>query len=97
MEVVFFRRAEQEVQESKEFYALQSPEVEERFATEIERIIKSVQANPEAGALISARTRRRLCKHFPFGIIYRVTPSVIQIVAVMHLHRRPDYWKGRRQ
>jgi hypothetical protein len=29
------------------------------------------------------------------GLLYRVEPSRIPIVAVAHLHRRPGYWRTR--
>lgn len=32
---------------------------------------------------------------FPYGIIYRLKEDQIEIIAIMHLHRRPGYWKMR--
>ena len=32
---------------------------------------------------------------FPYGIVYRVQSGHISIVAVMHLHRDPQYWENR--
>ncbi|HAK44654.1 MAG TPA: hypothetical protein DCO79_01865 [Spirochaeta sp.] len=32
---------------------------------------------------------------FPYGIIYSYSTEEIIIIAVMHLHRKPDYWKSR--
>jgi hypothetical protein len=32
---------------------------------------------------------------FPFAVVYRELPSVIQVLAVAHGHRRPGYWKTR--
>ena len=34
-------------------------------------------------------------RRFPFGILYRVDPDEIVILAVMHLARQPDYWRDR--
>ena len=39
--------------------------------------------------------RRRLIRRFPLGVLYRIDPDEIVILAVMHLSRRPDYWHGR--
>lgn len=36
-----------------------------------------------------------LTKTFPFGVLFRDRPDEIIVVAVMHLHRDPDYWKHR--
>jgi hypothetical protein len=40
--------------------------------------------------------RRFLLKRFPFAIVYEVVSSDIQILAVAHARRRPQYWKKRR-
>jgi len=33
---------------------------------------------------------------FPYGILYIEEPEEIFILAIMHLHRYPDYWKERK-
>jgi len=41
-------------------------------------------------------TRYRFLVHrFPFGILYRIAGDEIQIVAIMHLRRKPGYWTKR--
>jgi hypothetical protein len=30
-----------------------------------------------------------------FGIIYQIVEKQIVVIAVMHLHKKPDYWKKR--
>jgi len=32
---------------------------------------------------------------FPYGIVYTTHGDDIFVVAVMHLHRKPDYWQTR--
>ena len=39
--------------------------------------------------------RRCLVHRFPYGVLYSIEPHGIFILAVMHLHRDPDYWKHR--
>lgn len=34
-------------------------------------------------------------RNFPYGIVYHVVRDKVVIVAVMHLTRRPGYWKSR--
>ena len=46
-----------------------------------------------AGA--SARDQKYLFRRFPFTVIYRVTETTIQIIAVAHGRRRPSYWRTR--
>lgn len=49
--------------------------------------ISPVQANPNI--------RRVLLKQFPFSIIYREKSNTIQVLAIAHQRRRPQYWLGR--
>jgi toxin ParE1/3/4 len=42
-----------------------------------------------------AEIRRVLANRFPYGIPYAPRPNTIYILAVMHLKRRPDYWRDR--
>lgn len=39
----------------------------------------------------------RLCrfKRFPYGLVYQQRHDYILIVAVIHLKRKPGYWKNR--
>ncbi len=39
--------------------------------------------------------RRCQTKRFPFGVLYSEEAKGIFVLAVMHLHRDPDYWKHR--
>jgi hypothetical protein len=41
--------------------------------------------------------RRCLARRFPYGVLYFMEQGDILILAVMHLHRSPDYWKARIQ
>jgi plasmid stabilization system protein ParE len=39
--------------------------------------------------------RRRFVFHrFPYAVLFRVLDDEVQVVAVMHLHRRPGYWRA---
>lgn len=48
---------------------------------------------PKAWVLFSGDIRRSLVRRFPYGILYAEAPQGIYILAVMNLHREPDYWK----
>ena len=68
-----------------------------KFFDEVVAILALIEANPEIGMTISAddKTRRALVGRFPYGVVYRVKPTEIVIVAIAHLRRRPGYWKNR--
>jgi len=44
---------------------------------------------------IEGGIRRSLVKRFPYGVLYSEENNGIFILAIMNLHRHPDYWKHR--
>lgn len=66
------------------------------FAIEVYATIQRSIAFPSAWPVIDGEIRRSLVRRFPFGILYSEEKESIHIAAVMHLHRQPDYWKGRK-
>jgi len=93
--LAFHPEAEEELDRSTEFYLTESQKLGNDFAAEIAQLLESIQQNPEAGQLLNGNLRRRLCNRFPFSIIYRFSETELYVVAVMELHRRPDYWRHR--
>jgi len=77
--------------DSAQYYESQAKGLGSAFLTEIQRAVKSI----ESWTLVRGNTRRRLLKRFPYGILYRIEPVEIVIIAVMHLHRNPNYWLDR--
>lgn len=57
--------------------------------------INRIELNPELFPFVEGDVRRCLAKKFPFGILFRVETNLIEVSAVMHLHRDPDYWRTR--
>ncbi len=45
--------------------------------------------------MIEQNVRRCLTHTFPCGILYTIEAESILILAVMHLRRRPGYWRSR--
>ena len=77
------------------YYEREQANLGKRFLVTVQEAIRKVQINPSLYPLVAPGVRRCLGKTFPFGVLYRDQPSRIEIVAVMHLHRDPDYWRGR--
>jgi len=65
------------------------------FAVEVYSAIQRAVSMPESWALIDANIRRSLVSRFPYGVLYSEVNDKIYILAVMNLHRNPDYWKSR--
>ena len=65
------------------------------FATDFGATVRQIVQHPLACPEHVDGTRRCRLKRFRYGIVYRVRTSEIRLLAVMHLHRRPGYWRGR--
>ncbi|PYO35011.1 MAG: type II toxin-antitoxin system RelE/ParE family toxin [Candidatus Rokuibacteriota bacterium] len=91
----FHRLAEYELNEAAQYYDLEEPGLGAAFLEEVDRCLQSIQAAPEAGAILRGTVRRRLLRRFPYALLYKIRPSGIRILAVMNLRRRPTYWVGR--
>ena len=93
--VAFHRLAERELNESAQYYELESPGLGVAFLKEADLCLESILKHPEAGPVISGEIRRRLLPGFPYGFLYKIRREEIRILAVMNLKRRPTYWVGR--
>ncbi len=95
MDIKFLAPAEDELLEAVAYYNTQSEGLGYEFAVEVKKTIERIVQYPEAWFPLSKRTRRCRTNRFPYGIIYQVRNNTVIIVAVMHLSRHPQTWKGR--
>lgn len=65
------------------------------FAIEVHSAIQRATAYPKAWAVLDGEIRRSLVRRFPYGVLYSKLQEDLFIIAVMSLHRDPDYWKKR--
>lgn len=92
--VVFLPQAEQEMLEAARYYESQAAGLRVDYLSEMERAVATIAESPKTWPIIEGELRRRLVRRFPFGILYRIDPKEIVIVAVAHLRRKPGYWRG---
>ncbi|OGV65758.1 MAG: hypothetical protein A3K19_25725 [Lentisphaerae bacterium RIFOXYB12_FULL_65_16] len=85
-----------EVIRSAVYYEQQCEGLGSRFLDDYDRALTDITCRPSAWPPLDGPYRRHQLRHFPYGVIYRVLPDQIRILALMHLHQHPDYWKGRR-
>ena len=78
------------------FYEDQSERLGLDFILTVQRTYERLGESPAIGQRVGRHLRRLLGPKFPYGLLYRAQPERIYIVAVMHLHRRPGYWRSRR-
>lgn len=95
MRIEFLDPAKKELTEAIVYYNQESEGLGYRFAVEVRKTLSRILQYPHAWPPISKRTRRCRTGGFPYGVVYEAREDVILIVAIMHLHRRPDSWKSR--
>jgi plasmid stabilization system protein ParE len=91
----FLLAAEAELADAIAHYDAQLPGLGGELALEVRDGLARIEEYPEAWQLLSRRARRYRLSRFPYGLVYAELQSEILVLAVMHLHRKPDYWKER--
>ncbi|MBM4028022.1 MAG: type II toxin-antitoxin system RelE/ParE family toxin [Planctomycetes bacterium] len=95
MRIRLHPEAETEMIEAAAYYEAQQADLGKRFLASVQDAINSITINPRLYPVVDLDVRRCLTKVFPFGVLFRVLPDQILIVAVMHLARHPGYWRHR--
>ena len=93
--IVFHTDAAEEMQAAAAYYAARAPGLGDTFLDEIEQGLRRMQQFPRLWPVYEGEYRRYLLQRFPYGLMYRIDPEKIFILAVAHLHRHPGYWKNR--
>ncbi|MEW6616276.1 MAG: type II toxin-antitoxin system RelE/ParE family toxin [Thermodesulfobacteriota bacterium] len=95
MRYFFHPEAEAEFDAAVDYYEDCEPGLGYDFAVEVHATLENILSFPKAWPILEDDIRRCQTRRFPFGIIYAINEDVIFVLAVMHLHRDPEYWKSR--
>ena len=87
--------ADEEIFQASEYYKNKRPGYGEKFRVEINRLIDQIEQAPARFRRLKGGCQRNIAVGFPYAVIYKEFSDYILIVAVMHMHRRPDYWMDR--
>jgi plasmid stabilization system protein ParE len=95
MNFSFHPEAEEEFLAAIDFYEQREKNLGLDFAIEVHAAIDRAAEHPKAWPILKDDVRRCQTRRFPYGVLYSEESNGIFILAVMHLHRDPDYWKQR--
>ena len=96
MRTLRFRRiARAEIHEAFDWYLARSRPAAARFIDAVDDTVDAITADPERQRPIHGSLRRWLLIGFPYGVYYKVFPSVTSVVGVIHGSRHPDTWLRR--
>ncbi len=97
MKVTFAAEARHEFAEAASWYTAEADEVRAAdFNNAVKRTVDLLVAHPALGTPSPHNTRRIVVHRYPYAIVYRADGDAMRILAVVHQHRRPGYWVGRR-
>jgi plasmid stabilization system protein ParE len=96
MNFSFHPEAEKEFVAAIDYYEEREENLGLDFAAEVYAAIGRAVEHPRAWPIVEDEVRRCQTIRFPYAVLYSQELDGIFILAVMHLHRHPDYWKDRR-
>lgn len=91
----FHPEAKVEYLEAARYYEQRRAGLGAEFSLEVEAAIAQILEAPKRWPVLEQDVRRCLTHRFPYGVIYSVEGNGVLILAVMHLSRKPGYWKNR--
>lgn len=97
MRVEFHPETREKCRAAAGHYATQQTGLGERFIAAVESCIAHITDAPFSWRIVEDDIRRCLTKVFPYAVLFSIEDGYILIVAVMHCHREPGYWRHRRQ
>ncbi len=87
--------AQADINEAARWYEREHPGLGYRFMEALDTLYDRIQGYPLLFPILENNVRRALSPRFPYGVYFVVGEELISVLAVLHLHRHPDTWKGR--
>ena len=96
MRIVSHPEADEELSEAALWYERKQPGLGSAFLNEFERTIGRMVSNPKGWSQLKGSHRKLNLDRFPYAIVYKHKADELVVIAVMHHHRRPSYWRYRK-
>ena len=88
--------AEAEFYDIVDYYKQFDHSLSTDFIHEFDQVVQRLVDFPKAGSPYLHTTKRIILRRFPYAIVYKIyQDKVIVAHAIMHMKRKPDYWKER--
>jgi plasmid stabilization system protein ParE len=87
--------AEDDLEDAARWYAGERSGLAERFLRDVDRTFARIRERPLQFPALSGGVRRALLHTFPYAVYFRVQDEIVVIVAILHLRRDPEKWRGR--
>lgn len=67
------------------------------FAAALKEAFGKIRRRPLGYRRFDGEFRKIKVGKFRYSVVYRIRRDEVQVMAIMHQHRRPGYWKDRPQ
>jgi hypothetical protein len=96
-EIAFHTNADEEMRAATAYYEARERGLGDQFLDDVEEGLQRIQQFLQLWPIYEGDYRRHLLKRFPFGLIYRIDPEQIFLIAVAHLWEAPldGLWERR--
>ena len=95
LRVVSHPEADEELEAAALWYEKRQPGLGDDFIDDFELTLHRIIQDPQCPRFIQDENQKLNFNRFPFAVIYESQPDTLYVKAVMHLHRRPFYWRHR--
>jgi len=96
MRIIYREEASQELREAAVHYDEQRLGLGDDFIDLIAKAVATAASDPNRFPVVCDNIRRARVQRFPYCVCYRVDTDTLEVLAIKHHSREPDYWKGRR-
>lgn len=93
--IVVDPQSDLDIQAAAVWYEDQQSGLGARFLDELDLVFQRIAEHPLQFPRLELEVRRALLRHFPYGVYFLVAAEEVRILAILHLNRQPDMWKGR--
>lgn len=88
--------ARREIRRAFEWYLQEAgPRIATGFLDDFEHTLALLKNYPEIGEPGGSNTRRLIFQRYPYTVVYRLKGETLEIAAIAHHSRHPEYWVGR--
>jgi plasmid stabilization system protein ParE len=84
-----------EYEDAVSYYERRQVDLGKRFILMVEAALDSIREAPMRWPILEQDVRRHLIKVFPYAVLYTSEGDHILVLAIMHCHGEPGYWRAR--
>ncbi len=78
-----------------DWYDAQAPGIGARFLNELDGLTLRLANNPAQFPAIRGDVRRAWFRRFPYALLFRIRPDIVEVFGCFHARRDPQSWQSR--